>query len=99
MTDSREQRGAEIQDAIRQVLFREWDPIGVNGNPKLSDEYDSFIAGVYRILVASRSEDDLMAYLFKAEEGLGVQCQSPEQLRPVARSLLALDVKLGSHAA
>ena len=99
MTDSRTQRAAEVQDAIRQVLFRDWDPIGVNENSKLSDEYDSFIAGVYRILMASRSEDDLIAYLFKAEEALGMRAQSPEQLRPVARSLLALNVRIGPNAA
>jgi len=41
METSREQRAAEIQDSIRQVLFRDWDPIGVSDNPKLADEYDS----------------------------------------------------------
>ena len=53
MEKKREQRAAEIQDLIRQVLLRDWNPIGVNNDPELADEYDSYIAPVYRILVGS----------------------------------------------
>lgn len=95
MQTSREQRAAEIQDSIRQVFFQDWDPIGVNSNPKLSHEYDSYIAPVYRILTGSRSEDDLIGFLFRIEhDQIATGCESPEQLRPVARKLLALDVTL-----
>jgi len=95
METPREQRAAEIQDSIRQVFFRDWDPIGVNDNPKLSDEYDSYIAPVYRILTGSRSEDDLIECLYRTEnDQIGTGCESPEQLRPVARKLLALDLTL-----
>ena len=95
METSREQRAAEIQDSIRQVLFRDWDPIGVNDNPKLADEYDSYIAPVYRILTGSRSEDDLIECLYRTEhDQIGAGRESPEQLRPVALKLLALDVTL-----
>ena len=95
MAASREHRAAEIQDSIRQILFRDWDPIGVNDNPKLADEYDSYIAPICRILVGSRSEDDLIGYLFRAEhDQIGTGCELPEQLRAVARKLLALDVAL-----
>src|SRR6266849_10748931 len=88
METSREQRAAEIQDSIRQVLFRDWDPIGVNDNPKLADEYDSYLAPVYRILTGSRSEDDLIGFLYRTEhDQIGTGCESPEQLRPVARKL------------
>jgi hypothetical protein len=90
---------SEIQDSIRQILFRNWDPIGVNDNPNLADEYDSYIAGVYQILTASRSEEDLMEYLSKAEDTMGMQCQSPDQLRSVARALLALDLRFDPNAA
>jgi hypothetical protein len=95
MNTSREHRAAEIQDSIRQVLFHDWDPIGVNSSPKLADEYDSYIAPVYRILTGTRSEDDLIVFLFRTEhDQIGTGCQSAEQLRPVARKLLALSVTL-----
>jgi hypothetical protein len=36
-------------DDIRTVLLRDWDPLGVGNNPKLSDEYDSCIPVIYRM--------------------------------------------------
>jgi hypothetical protein len=94
MTSSKEKRAAEIQDSIRQILYYEWDPIGVAGSaPK--DEYDSYIAPVYRILCGSRSEQELIEYLFCTEcDTNGVSSDSPEHLRPVARRLLELDISL-----
>jgi hypothetical protein len=97
MTDSREKRAAEIQDSIRQILYHEWDPIGVSGSAP-EDEYDSYIAPVYRILSGSRSEQELVEYLFRtARDTIGVACETAEhmeQMRPVARRLLQLDVSL-----
>jgi hypothetical protein len=94
MSNSKEKRAAEIQDSIRQILYHEWDPIGVSGSaPK--DEYDSYIAPIYRILSSSRSEHELTEFLFRtARDTIGVSCDSPEQMRPVARKLLQLDVSL-----
>ena len=63
MTDSRKSRAAEIQDSIRQVLYNDWHPIPVADLSR--DEYDSFIAPVYRILVLSRSEQELIECLFR----------------------------------
>jgi hypothetical protein len=95
MSDSKIKRANEIQDSIRQILFREWDPIGVNDNPNLIDEYDSCIAPVYRILTGSHSENELIDYLSKAASDiLAESCDAREQFRPVAKKLLALDVKL-----
>jgi len=94
MSESREKRAAEIQDAIRQILYRDWDPIGVSGAAP-DDEYDSYIGGVYRILASSRSEEALIQFLSGAVEDLvGSQESAPEDLRLVARKLLALDVRL-----
>ena len=93
MTDSRDKRVAKIQDSIRQVLYRDWNPIGDHELPK--DEYDSYIAPVYRILAGSRSEQELIECLFRIErDTIGMPCESPEQLRPVARRLFELDVRL-----
>jgi hypothetical protein len=91
---------AEIQDSIRQILYHEWDPIGVAGSAP-GDEYDSYIGPVYRILVGTRSEQELVEFLFRtARDTMGLGCGASgttehyEKLRPIARRLLALDVKL-----
>ena len=94
MTDSRDKRAAEIQDSIRQILRRDWNPIGCAGNLP-EDEYDSYIAPVYRILAGSQSEQELVECLYGIECNIiGMPCASIDLLRPVARKLLELDVRL-----
>jgi hypothetical protein len=96
MTESREKRAEEIQGSIRVILRHEWKPIGISDLPE--DEYDSYIAPVYRILSGSRSEQELVEFLFRtARDTIGVACETDEhfeQMRPVARRLLELDVRL-----
>jgi hypothetical protein len=36
-----------IMDDIRQVLLKEWDPVGVGKDTDIQDEYDSYIGGIY----------------------------------------------------
>lgn len=92
MAGVREKRAREIQETIREVLYQEWDPFAVRGlAPR--DEYDSYIGGVYRILVSSRSEDALVEFLGQTAD-LGVPGCGPDHLRSVACRLLALDVRL-----
>jgi hypothetical protein len=88
MSDPREKRAVEIQDSIRQILFHEWDPFEVNENPNLEDEYDHYITPVYRILVGSRSEEELIHLLEPNFTG------STEKLSIIAQKLLALNAKL-----
>jgi hypothetical protein len=94
MSDSRKSRAAKIQGSIRQVLRHDWNPIGFAEHLP-EDDYDSYIAPVYRILAGSRSEQELIECLLRLESDIiGVPCESPEQLRPVAQKLLELDVRL-----
>ena len=97
MTSSRETRAAEIQESIRRVLRHDWNPIGF-GDVLPEDEYDSYVAPVYRILAGSRLEQELVEYLFRTGEGIVGATPTPspdyEHLRPVARRLLELDVRL-----
>jgi hypothetical protein len=94
MSEPREKRAAEIQDAIRQILYQDWDPIGVCGAAP-EDEYDSYIGGVYRILSTSRSEEALIQFLAEAVEDLvGSRESGLDGLRSVAHKLLTLDVRL-----
>src|SRR5262245_24624783 len=45
MAHSRETRAAQVQDSIRQVLLRDWNPIGF-GDSSPEDEYDRYITPV-----------------------------------------------------
>jgi hypothetical protein len=88
-------RAIEILDAIREVLFKDWDPIGINDCATTVAEYDAYIAPVYRILVGSRSENDLVETFRKIErEQMGLGASSHEKLHSVANKLLELHVAL-----
>jgi hypothetical protein len=87
-------RGIEIQDSIRRVFLRDWDPIGICGVSSAVDEYDAYISPVYRILVGTRSAEDLVECLARIErEELGITSDE-SQLRGVAAKLLDLEVRL-----
>lgn len=80
---------------IRAALMSDWDPIGVAGIPEAADEYDSYIGAVYRILAGSRSEDELVEFLYHTEtQTMGLCLCTRGRVREVARKLLALDVSL-----
>ncbi|MEP6704950.1 MAG: hypothetical protein ABJB34_09105 [Acidobacteriota bacterium] len=91
----RRSRALEIQDSIRRVFFRDWDPLGINDYKSSDDEYDSYIAPVYRILVGSRSESDLIDTLKRiATDQMGIGAGSLEKLDLVAEKLFKLKVTL-----
>jgi hypothetical protein len=96
-SDRRTQRAKEIQESIRKVLLRDWDPIGVADVEEAQDEYDSYIGGVYRLLASGGSEDDIVNYLWQAEIDLGLggdETRVRNQLQLVAQRLIGVDVKL-----
>jgi hypothetical protein len=63
----RDDRARQIQEDIRAVLLRDWDPIGINDVPEAQDEYDSYVGGVYRLLASGASEDQLIEHLRRIE--------------------------------
>jgi hypothetical protein len=94
VNDPRLARAKEIQNSIRQILFRDWDPIGVCGyGPE--DEYDAYIGSVYQILATSRSEQELVDFLGQTErDTIGVSSEQREHLQEVAQKLLSIDIRL-----
>jgi hypothetical protein len=102
MADLRVKRAREIQDAIGEILIHHWDPIGLADVPEATGEYDSYIGPVYRILAGSRSEQELTEFLFQTARDISgapvLPGASADDLRPVARRLLELDVRLGGCA-
>ena len=56
-----------LQDAIRQVLLCEWDPIGVADVPQAQDEYDSYISQIYGLLIRREPKHKLIDFLWWVE--------------------------------
>ncbi len=79
-----------LYQAVREILFREWDPIGVNCHAP-ADEYDSYAPGICRLLEAGADEVRLTEHLHKlATESMGLSNSDREHHRRIARRLLSL---------
>lgn len=92
--DFRRRRAGEIQNSIRKILLEDWDPIGVGDFPTLEDEYDSYIAGIYNLLVVGRPAIEVAKHLSATEEGEFGFRVSVGQLLPIAEKLCSLEVHL-----
>ena len=54
MIDNYESRRIRVD--IRPVLMSVWNPIGIKDEPNAQDEYDSYLGGVYELLITGASE-------------------------------------------
>jgi hypothetical protein len=77
--------------AIQEILFREWDPIGINHNENCRDEYDSYAPAIYRFLRSGVDEYKLTAHLSELQRNsMGLSVVDEDSNRRVARRLLDL---------
>lgn len=79
-----------LQDAVKEVLLREWDPIGIGGSDAAKDEYDTYVTKVCALIAQRLSVEDVIQYLLWAEtEQMGLQADVA-RARRVAGSLVQL---------
>ena len=76
---------------VREVLLKEWDPLGVGDNPMLSDEYDLYVHDLVRILHGpSPTTVALARYLANVEsDKMGLR-SDPLRVSAAADALLKL---------
>lgn len=60
-------RAQRLHEAIREAFLRQWDPIGVGHVPEARDEYDAYVAHVYKMLIARRPAHEVFDYLWQIE--------------------------------
>jgi hypothetical protein len=91
----------ENRKRVRDILMREWDPIGVAGVPEASDEYDSYVGEVYIMLTDRRAtSEEIAAYLFDiatAHMGLSEQASIAERSERTAAILVAMRPEFETH--
>lgn len=85
---------SRIADAIRDVLNRDWDPIGMMGDPEWPrDEYDSYIGDLYRYLARGESAAFIARHLcFIEEHYMGFRHRHESTHIGVADKLLMIDI-------
>ncbi|MGD9492953.1 MAG: hypothetical protein AB7V36_06320 [Bacteroidales bacterium] len=78
-------------EKIREILLREWDPIGIGTNIKIRDEYDGYIGGILNLLVKKESTVfDFISYLRKVEFDLTGNVVDEHNLNKAASILFDL---------
>lgn len=68
-SDNREKiiRYERYHQAVKRVLFKEWDPIGASRMGGPEDEYDSYVPVICRLLMTKRSKREIFDHLWKLE--------------------------------
>ena len=78
-----------IQDQMRDVLNRDWDPIGVAD--VVADEYDMYIGQIHSLLAKRASEREIAEYLLWVEvERMGLTGTPIDQRLLIAKNLREL---------
>jgi hypothetical protein len=83
-----------LYQAIDEILWRDWDPIGVSGIDGARDEYQMYLPQVYQLaLTGDRAK--IVDYLFTvAVERMGLTTQRNQHIA-AADKILAAKAKAG----
>jgi hypothetical protein len=91
----------ESRARVREILMRDWDPIGVAGIPEAADEYDTYVDRAYVMLMDERATADaIAAYLFDIATNYMALSDSPglaEASDVSAKLLVALRPEFETH--
>ena len=91
----RHRRARQVQEHIRLVLLRDWDPVGVRDIPEARSEYDSYVGQMYGLLASGASTAVLIDRLRQIEMvDMGLPASDSARLRAVVRKLRMLEVRL-----
>lgn len=81
----------DLLNNVQKILFHEWDPIGVNSNELLRDEYDSYAPGICQLLQEGVDECKLANHLSKIQrDSMGMTIIDEELNRRIAHKLIRL---------
>jgi hypothetical protein len=94
--DGKAQQARRIYSEINDILFTYWDPIGISAvAPK--DEYEAYVADVYRALANDKSERALVRLLTTIEnQRIGLRAPVGRKT-DAARRLRELDIRVSAR--
>ncbi len=80
-----------LNDRVRAVLLKDWDPIGIADVPQAQDEYDAYVPQVARLVAGGRSTVELSEYLLHLETDVLGLLGDRERARAVAGKLAEIE--------
>jgi hypothetical protein len=82
---------SQLLAQVKEILFLEWDPIGVNDNEWCRDEYDHYAATIVRMIQSNANEQKVVNHLQSLQlNSMGLSNTNAERDQQIARRLLAL---------
>jgi len=79
-----------LHGAVKDVLLREWDPIGIGREDAARDEYDTYVAKICAFIAERRPVEEMIEYLLWVEtEQMGLKADV-ERAQTVAGRLAQL---------
>ena len=80
----------QIYNAVRNVVLREWDPIGVSEFDGAQNEYDSYVPAICTMLIVGRDARKLADHLWQIETvSMGLSGDRP-RIEAIVRRLCAI---------
>jgi hypothetical protein len=84
----------EKAEQVKEVLWEDWDPIGVNGFSGAEDEYDSYAEEILSIARQTHSANAVAEHLVAIEyERMGLFKRNTSKVMSVAEKILKLAEK------
>ncbi len=79
-----------LYERIDEILWSEWDPIGVSDVPEARDEYYAYLPEVFRLTIDGASATSIAEYLHEvANDRMGLSSEMEPHLK-VATKIRAL---------
>jgi hypothetical protein len=85
----------ELYKKIDEILWNDWDPIGVSGAPEARDEYYGYLPTVFRLALEGSGENKITDYLLSVEtERMGLP-GNKQKCKQIAGLVLRAKTELG----
>jgi hypothetical protein len=81
----------ELYEKIDEILWKEWDPIGVNDNEKIRDEYQGYTPHIFSLKINGVDEIKIARHLFELETVSMGMTGNKEYCERIAKKIVELE--------
>jgi len=85
----------ELYQGIDEILWNDWDPIGINLLPSSRDEYQDYIPVIFNLVMKNVTSLELEQYLDDVVKNRMGLRSSKKSNKPVAEKIIELKKQLG----
>jgi hypothetical protein len=79
----------ELYKIIDEILWADWNPIGVNDSPEARDEYQSYLPHIFRLAIEGKDAERISASLIATiETNMGLSANK-EHILNVAKKIVS----------